>query len=192
MKALIALVVFVVAVTVALFFMSSSSVLTLKPEVKVIGLATPVNVQIANPHGVRHVSAWLEQNGVRILLLEQRSSPAHRIFWRRNQPPQLVAFEAGKDKAPNLKEGDARLVVEAVADDLRGSTDSASATVKVLLEPPRVTPDDAQHYINQGGMELATFTPGGSWSEAGVKVGRYTFRSFPLPGRPDQRFAMFA
>jgi murein DD-endopeptidase MepM/ murein hydrolase activator NlpD len=62
----------------------------------------------------------------------------------------------------------------------------------VILAPPRVTPDDAQHYINQGGMELATFTPGGSWSEAGVKVGKYTFRSFPLPGRPDQRFAMFA
>ena len=27
---------------------------------------------------------------------------------------------------------------------------------------------------------------------AGVKVGKYTFRSFPLPGHPEQRFAMFA
>jgi hypothetical protein len=42
-------------------------------------------------------------------------------------------------------------------------------------------------------MELVTFTASGGWSEAGVKVGRYTFRSFPLPGKdPNQRFAMFA
>jgi murein DD-endopeptidase MepM/ murein hydrolase activator NlpD len=41
-------------------------------------------------------------------------------------------------------------------------------------------------------MELALLTPSGSWSEAGVKVGKYTFRSFPLPGQAGQRFAMFA
>ena len=33
----------------------------------------------------------------------------------------------------------------------------------MILAPPRVAPDDAQHYINQGGMELAVMTPGGSW-----------------------------
>src|SRR5436305_7971425 len=131
--------------------MCSSTVLTVKPEVKVIGLATPVNVEIANPHGVRRVSAYLEQNGARFPLLEQ-SSPAHRLWWRRNQGPQNVSFEAGKNRAPNLKEGGARLVVETVADDLRGSTDSALSSVNVILSPPRVTPDDAQHYINQGGM----------------------------------------
>jgi hypothetical protein len=45
-----------------------------------------------------------------------------------------------------------------------------------------VTPDDAQHYINQGGMELAVMTPGGAWSEAGIKVGKYTFAA--PPARP--------
>jgi murein DD-endopeptidase MepM/ murein hydrolase activator NlpD len=52
--------------------------------------------------------------------------------------------------------------------------------------------DGLQHYINQGGMELVVITPSGSWSEAGVRVGKYSFRSFPLPGHPDERFAMFA
>src|SRR5207248_6471622 len=140
--------------------MSSSTVLTVKPEVKVIGLATPVNVQLANPHGVRRVSAYLEQNGARFPLLEQ-SSPAHRLFWRRHQSPQNVSFDAGKNRAPNLKEGGARLVVETVSDDLRGSTDSAESPVRVILSAPRVIPDNAQHYINQGGMELVTFTPTG-------------------------------
>jgi murein DD-endopeptidase MepM/ murein hydrolase activator NlpD len=55
-----------------------------------------------------------------------------------------------------------------------------------------VMADGLEHDINQGGMELVVITPGGSWSEAGVRVGKYTFRSFPLPGHPDQRFAMFA
>ena len=187
---IITLITFVVVLTTAFFLMSDGTVLTM-PDVKVIGIATPVSVQIANPHGVRRVDAYLEQNGARLPLLEQ-TSPSHRLFWRRNQPVQTVSFEAGKNKAPNLKEGEARLVVETVSDDFRGSTDTASVPVKVILAPPRVIADDAQHYINQGGMELAVMTPSGSWSEAGVKVGKYTFRSFPLPGRPDQRFAMFA
>ncbi|HJZ99408.1 MAG TPA: M23 family metallopeptidase, partial [Candidatus Solibacter sp.] len=163
----------------------------LDPGVKVIGMSTPVKAEVASAHGVRHVAAYIEQGGTRFPVMEQ-SSPSHRIFWKRNQAAQTVTFEAGKNKAPNLKEGDARLVVEVVADDFRGGTADASIPVKVVLSPPRVVPDDAQHYINQGGMELAVMTPGGSWSETGVKVGKYTFRSFPLPNHPDQRFAMFA
>ena len=101
-------------------------------------------------------------------------------------------FDAGKTKAPNLKEGKARLVVEAVSNDFRASTDTAAYDVNVVLAAPRVIPDELQHYINQAGMELVTFTPSGSWNEAGVHVGKYTFRSFPLPGHPDERFSMFA
>src|ERR1022692_3084792 len=163
--------------------MSTSTVLTINPEVKIVGMTTPVTVKIANPHGVRRIDAYIEQGGARFPLTEVKT-PAHRLFWRRHQAPRTLTFDAGKTKAPNLKEGDARIVVETDADDLAGHTDSTSAVVKVILAPPRVAPDDAQHYINQGGMELPVMTPGGSWSEAGVKVGSYTFRSFPLPGRP--------
>jgi len=49
--------------------------------------------------------------------------------------------------------------VEAVSDDFRGSTDTASYDVRVVLTAPRVIADNAQHYINGGGMELVTFTP---------------------------------
>src|SRR5450759_2531568 len=173
MKAIIAIVLLAVIGVIALFAMS------------------PVTVKIANPHGVRRTAAFIEQAGARFPLTEVKT-PAHRFFWRRRQAAQTLTFDAGKNKAPNLKEGDARIVVETDADDLAGHTDATSFAVKVVLAPPRVAPDDAQHYINQGGMELAVMTPGGSWSEAGVKVGQYTFRSFPLPGHPEQRFAMFA
>jgi len=191
MKALIVIVLLAVVGAIALFAMSSNTAVTISPEVKVVGVTTPVSVKIANPHGVRRMAAYIEQGGTRFPLTEVKT-PSHRFFWRRNQAPQTLTFNAGKSKAPNLKEGDARLIVEADADDLAGHTGTASAAVKVILAPPRVGPDDAQHYINQGGMELAVMTPSGSWTDAGVKVGKYTFRSFPLPGRPDQRFAMFA
>ena len=190
MKAIIALVFLAVVGTIALFAMSAGATVTIDP-VKIVGVSTPMKVQIASPHGVRRISAAIEQGGTRYPLLEQ-TSPSHRFLFRRNQPAQTVTFDAGKTKAPNLKEGDARVVVETVADDFRGSTATASSNVKVVLAAPRVAPDDAQHYINQGGMELAVLTPSGSWTDSGVKVGKYTFRSFPLPGHPEQRFAMFA
>ena len=41
-----------------------------------------------------------------------------------------------------------------------------------------------------------TFTASGYWTEAGVRVGKYTFRSFPMPGKNDpnasERFSLFA
>ncbi|MBZ5618374.1 MAG: M23 family metallopeptidase [Acidobacteriia bacterium] len=191
MKAIIAVVSLAIVLMIALVVMSNHTAVSVSPAVKVVGVSTPVAVTVTNPHGVRRVAAWLEQSGARYPLY-QESFPATRLFWSRHQPPRSVTFEAGKDKAPNLKEGKARLVVEAVSNDLRGSSDSATYDLDVVLVPPRVIPDDLQHYINQGGMELVTFTASGSWSEAGVKVGKYTFRSFPLPGHgADQRFAMF-
>jgi len=189
-KAIVALIVLIAIAITALFLMSTHTAVSVAP-VKVIGLSTPVTVQLSNPHGVRHVAAWLEQNGQQLPLFEE-SIPARRFLWKRHEPSRTLTFEAGKSKAPTLKEGKARLVVEAVSNDLRGRTDSAAADVMVVLAAPRIAADDAQHYINQGGMELVTFTPGGSWNEAGVRVGQYTFRSFPVPNNPDQRFSMFA
>jgi len=174
MKALIALVVLFVIAIGCLFALSSGPSVKVDPSVKVIGLSTPVKAQVDSAHGVKRVSAYIEQGGTRFPLMEQTSS-SHRFFWRRNQPAESVTFEAGKNKAPNLKEGDARIVVEAVADDFRGGSADASIPVKVVLSPPRVVPDDAQHYINQGGMELAVMTPGGSWTEAGNKCDRHRY-----------------
>ena len=191
MKVIIAAVLLVVIAIVSLLVMSGHTALTVNPAVKVIGVSTPVSVTLTNPHGVRHVSAWLEQGGARYPLFDERSSSS-RIFWSRHQSPRNVSFEAGKNKAPALKEGPAKLTVEAVSNDFRGSTDAASYDLNVVLAPPRVVADGFQHYVNQGGMELVVLTPGGSWTEAGSKVGKYTFRSFPLPGTSDQRFSMFA
>jgi hypothetical protein len=190
-KAIAAIVFLAVVGTVSLLVMSSHTGLSVTP-VNTIGVSTPVGVKLSNPHGVRRVSAYVEQNGARYTVFD-RTAPSRRIFWHRHEPAESVSFDAGKNKAPNLKEGKARLVVEATSNDFRGSTDETAYDVNVVLTAPRVIPDEFQHYINQAGMELVTFTASGSWTEAGVRVGPYTFRSFPLPGKdPNQRFAMFA
>ena len=95
-----------------------------------------------------------------------------------------MIFDAGKSQAREPERRPGQLVVEAVSNDFAGHTDSAAFEVTVVLEPPRVAADGQRHYINQGGAELVVLTPGGSWNEAGVRVGSYTFRSFPMPGTP--------
>jgi murein DD-endopeptidase MepM/ murein hydrolase activator NlpD len=105
-----------------------------------------------------------------------------------------VLFMAGKDKAQALKDGKGTLTVTAQSNDFLGRSASVSSDVEVITTPPRVSVDGFQHYVNQGGTELVTFTASGYWSEAGVRVGRYTFRSFPMPGASSEnsRFALFA
>ena len=90
---------------------------------RTIGLSTPVTVRLANPHGVRRVSAWLEQSGARYPGLGTEQLRPRECSGSRHEAPRSITFEAGKNQAPNLKEGQARLVVEAVSNDLRGSTD---------------------------------------------------------------------
>lgn len=172
--------------------LSATPAITMDPPLKAIGASTPVKVQVADPYGLRRFTAVLEQNGTRTTVYERRN-PARRVmFMRLREAPRTFGFPAGKQQAVSLKAGKATLVVEAQSNDFLSRTVSASFDVDVILEPPRLGVDDAQHYINQGGCELVTFTVSGDWSEAGVKVGPYTFRSFPQPGRPaNERFSLF-
>jgi len=106
-KAIIALVLLVIVGVVSLFVVSNHTTLNISP-VKVIGESTPVSVTATNSHGVRHLAVWLEQNGTRYPLLEQHTT-SKRVFLNRHEPPQTITFGAGRAKAPNLKEGKAKL-----------------------------------------------------------------------------------
>ncbi len=174
-----------------LFFLSAHANLAFQPQPQDIGVNTPVTVRVDDPHGVRRLTASIEQNGMSTALFETKS-PADRFrFWQADVPDHDVHFNAGSKEAPNLKEGKARLVVEAQSNDFRGATDTIAADVNVVLRPPSISADGFQHYINQGGSEMVLVTPGGGWSEAGVRVGKDTYRSFPIAGRTD-RLVLFA
>jgi hypothetical protein len=186
------IVVLLAGVLAVLAALSATPVISIDPALKAIGASTPVKIQVTDPYGIRRFNAVLEQNGVRSTVYEQHNA-AHRVlFMRLREAPHAFGFPVGKQQAPSLKSGKATLIVETQSNDFLGRTVTASVDLSVVLEPPRLAVDEAQHYINQGGSELVTFTVSGDWSEAGVKVGPYTFRSFPLPGRPaNERFSLF-
>jgi murein DD-endopeptidase MepM/ murein hydrolase activator NlpD len=189
--ALIMLVVLIATPIATLFFLSSHTQLAFDPQPVNIGVSTPVAVHFSNPHGLRRFTAAIEQNGASTPLIESKSTPDRIKFWLAQVPAQDIRFTAGSKAAPNLKEGKARLVVEAQSNDFRGVTDSIATDVDVVLRPPAISADGFQHYINQGGSEMVLLTPTGSWSEAGVRVGKDTYRSFPIAGST-QRLTLFA
>lgn len=131
----------------SLWFQSSGTSVAVVPEVKTIGGRTPVEVQAINPHGVRRLTAWIEQGGSRFQVFQQQS-PGHWWRWPHDQPPTRAHFETGKDTLPALKEGKARLVVEAVGDDFRGASARNSYDINVVPAPPQLSRDGTPHPAN--------------------------------------------
>jgi hypothetical protein len=147
-----------------LFLLSGHSTLAFEPAPGAIGTATPVRVKVTNPHGTRRLTAIVEQNGVRTPVQETVAGASRLFFWRKRLPPTDFSFVAGKDKAPSIKDGKARLIVQAQSNDLGGAVDELSTDIDVITRPPSVLADSLQHYINQGGSEMVLFTPSGYWS----------------------------
>jgi murein DD-endopeptidase MepM/ murein hydrolase activator NlpD len=187
---------FVVAFFGIAYLLSTTPALEMKTPVSVIGNETPIAVKVSTPHGLRRFTAWIEQDGKRHKVFETVNDTKRGVLFRQDEAPVEIAFGAGKKQAPELKDGAAKLIVEASANDFANRSTSRTRDVQINTQPPVVTADGAQHYINQGGSELVTFTVSGYWTEAGVRVGKYTFRSFPMPGKTDpnssERFSLFA
>ena len=191
MKAIIViLALLLVGAPVALYLSSKPAFLTVD-AVKIIGNATPVTLRIEDPHGIRKLTVEVQQDG-KSYLTTSIETGARRFMIERHAAPITLTSTVGRKAMPPLHDGKARIVVTVVSNDMRGLTTEKTLDVDVMTAPPTVAADGAQHYINQGGSEMVTFSPGGAWTEAGVKVGDYTFRSFPLPGHPGQFFSLFA
>jgi murein DD-endopeptidase MepM/ murein hydrolase activator NlpD len=176
---------------IVLFTASTKPDISVVPPVKIIGTQTPVHVHLENSHTLRSVTASLEQDG-KSYALTNSTEPSKWLVLRGRPTPRDLTLNAGKQSAPALHDGKANIRIAATSNDFRGLSSSVSFEVDVMTAPPRVAADGVQHYINQGGSEMATFTPSGSWTEAGVKVGDHAFRSFPLPGRQGEYFSLFA
>jgi murein DD-endopeptidase MepM/ murein hydrolase activator NlpD len=189
---LVVILLLLIIVPGSLLLMSNGTELKLDPPVTAIGGLTPIQVQIDNPHGVRRITAIIEQKGSRYTVFDYRETSHRLLFWRTHVLPQVRKFQVGKQQTPTLADGKARLIIEAQSNDLRGRTDSIETDVQIITQPPRISADGAQHYINQGGCELVVFTPAGYVTDSGVRLGKYSFRSFPHPSQTGQRFSLFA
>ena len=173
-----------------LYIRSATPAVRIDPGMLAVGAATPVKLSVVNPHGIRQLTAVLEQDGHRYVVHDQRY-PSHRILFANNEPARDYQFVAGLKTTPVLKEGKAVLVVEAVSNDFGGSIGRATRELAIVTKPPRVIPEDELHYINQGGSELVTYAVGGYATGSGVIVGALRFRGFAVAGT-ERRMALFA
>ena len=181
----------IVVALLLLFTFSATPVVTLPASLNTIGQATPVAVTIAAPHGIRTAVAYVEQNGERYKLAGVEH-PARRFRWLRGAPEHTLKFTAGVKSTPQLKDGSARLIVEATSNDFRGATVEAARDVTVVSQPVKVSVDSDQHYLYVGMAELVTYNVSGSPTASGVRVGDETFRGWPMPGGKPGQFSLFA
>ena len=176
-----------VAVLLSIAFVlvrSPAPVLSVPSPVTTLGQATPITVRVRDPHGVRRLAAFVEQNGVR-----------YRV-WEAGQPSGATDgtwnFAAGVNSAPQLQDGKAKLIIEATSNGLLRKTARWERELTVVTKPPIVSVDSDQHYLYLGMADLATFNLSGTWTEAGVRVGDQTFRAWPMPGGKPGFFSLFA
>src|ERR1700736_2093392 len=104
MKLVVAILIILILIGIPaglLLLLSSHSALTFVQQPKAIGVETPVTIHVGNPHGIRHTTAAIEQNGSTQTLINT-ANPANRFnFWRTHLPPQDFHFIAGEKQAPN-------------------------------------------------------------------------------------------
>ena len=174
----------VLALLIVVFLRSAPPAVDLASPVNVLSQATPISVHVHDRHGVRRVAAFVEQNGARYQI------------WEDAQPSALMdstrTFTAGVKTTPQLKDGKAKLIVEASSNDLLRRTGRRQDEITVVTQPPSVSADSDQHYLYLGMADLATFTVSGTWKQAGVRVGDEEFRSWHMPGGQPGMFSLYA
>ena len=163
---------------------AATPVVDLLSPVSSLGQATPITVRVRDPRGIRKLAAFVEQSGARYSV------------WETAQPSDIADstwnFTAGVKTTPQLRDGKARLILEATSNDLLRKTARLEREVTVVTQPPIISVDSDQHYLYLGMADLATFNVSGTWIEAGVRVGDQTFRAWPAPGGKPGFFSLFA
>ncbi len=158
--------------------------LTVPASLATLGQATPIAVHLHDPHGVSKVAASIKQNGVQYPVWQAPSAL--------KDADTTVNFEAGAKSTPQLKDGPARLILEATSAGLFHGTTRWEREVNVVTQPPSLSADSDQHYLYLGMADLATMNVSGSSTSAGVRVGNQTFRAWPMPGGKPGLFSLFA
>ena len=192
MRFLAILIILVIIIApIVLITTSTTPSLQLSQTLNAIGRSTPIAVHITAPHGVREIRAYIEQNGAQYRLGEKKE-PTHRWRWPRHTPDATWTVTAGTQAVPQLKDGQAQIVVEATSNDFRAESARATKDVVVVTRPPSVSADSDQHYLYRGMADLVTMSVSGTATDSGVAVDKYRFRSWPMPAGKPGLFSLFA
>lgn len=197
--AVLLLIVLLVALGGVLTFrVGPAPALTLKPETPGLGRRTQIRVTAAAAgRGLARVRLEVVQ-GDRVHVVAEKSYAPRPVwaFWGPRTERAELRAEAGADNVPGLKAGDA--VLRAVAERagtwlLHPAPVVQELKLTVRLSPPTLTVASSQHYVAQGGAEVAIYRVGPTSVRDGVRVGDWFFPGYALPGGgPQDRFALFA
>ena len=149
-----------------------------------IGQATPVTVRVHDVHGVSKLTVTLEQNGTQYQAWQSTAASAG--------PEAAFNFIVGSKTTPQLRDGDARLILEATSGGLLHNTARWERDVKVATQNPTISADSDQHYLYKGMADLASLNITGAYTSAGVRVGDQSFRAWPMPGGKPGLFSLYA
>ena len=185
MRKILLLILVVVVVAIAVVVLRSATpVIDLPNPTASLGQATPITVHVHGKHGVRKAAAFVEQNGARY--------PVWDMSQATTTPEGTWSFTVGIKTTPQLRDGKAKLVVEATSNDLRGKSARAERDMTVVSQPPTVSVDSDQHYLYLGMADLATLNVAGTYTQAGIRVGDQSFRAWPMPAGKAGLFSLFA
>jgi len=156
----------------------------------VVGRNAPLEVDVKDEHGLRHVRVAVKQGEDELVVHEETFDPP--------RPAAQVRWSPAQDKKLRLKEGPGRLTVSARnaswGNFFKGKTATLEKDFTARLVPPRLEVLTTQHYVNQAGCDMIVYRVTPPDAESGVVVGDYFFKGVPMPGarQPGTFFSIFA
>jgi murein DD-endopeptidase MepM/ murein hydrolase activator NlpD len=164
----------------------------LSRELKGVGRSTPLSVIVTDGRGLRRLEIALEQNGVVIPLLAESYGSRWPLL---DSGPMEVTkdLQLGTAHQSDLKDGKATLRVRAENGRWFGGEASLEHPLAVRSRPPSIEIRSGLLYVNQAGSEMVLYRVSDTAIDSGVRVGRYFFPGYPLPGSTSgERVALFA
>ena len=179
---------------------SAAPTIAVKSGTKAVGRKGRITIEATEPkYGIRDLRASFVQGAVEVPLGEL-THPRNPwwCLWRRDvKASASLELEIGRERIPEMKEGEATIRAEATNDSWarfgKGRTRVLETKLPVLLTPPRIEVLSGQHYINQGGSECVVYRVSETAAISGVRVGNDFFLGYPMPaGGAGDHFAIFA
>jgi hypothetical protein len=175
----------IAAVVFGYWYLNSPPTVRTGHDLKVIGGATPVKVSLEDRSGLRQLRMWWEQGGKTIPVIQVDLGKVKQ---------SEVQLTLGPRQQKGLRDGDARLVLEASDAAWISKKQSMSWEVSIHSRPPQLSVLSTQHYVNQGGCDMVVYQVSSSATWSGVRVGQHLYPGYQMPGvaQPGTHFALFA
>jgi murein DD-endopeptidase MepM/ murein hydrolase activator NlpD len=203
MRRLLALVIILLVIAGGAWFAAGRAAgptLAIPQPSKLIGQTGDLTVTIESPTALKVLDVAIEQDGQRIPVFSLPGDNASKLTQEGDGKLRLTRA-IGKRALPQLKQGKARIVVNATRPVLFGYREVSSSTskeVEVRLAPPRVAVTSLHHFINHGGSEMVVYRVTPAEATSGVRVGDKEYPGFSATGAgipnadPTLKVAFFA